>query len=246
MEKEEKKEEKFSDTIKTLVLAILIAVIIRSFWFEPFRIPSGSMYPTLRVGDFLFVSKYTYGYSKHSFPFSMIPIPGRIWYDEPKRGDIVVFKYPKDNKTDFIKRVIGLPGDKIKLEDGRLYINGEQVERTQVEDYVIFDDMTNTGVYPQYEETLPGGVKHKILEISDKMPLDSFEEVTVPENHFFMMGDNRDRSDDSRKNVGFVPKENLVGKARILFFSYGDNGDWYNPFSWGKKFRWNRFFNKIK
>ena len=236
MEKEDK--ESFADTVKT--------VLIRSFLFEPFRIPSGSMYPTLKVGDFLFVSKYTYGYSKHSFPFSIVPLSGRIWYDEPKRGDVVVFKYPKDNKTDFIKRVIGLPGDKIKVEDGILYVNGEEVKRTRIEDYTLFDDMLNTGVYPQYEEELPGGVRHNILEISDEGPLDNFAEVTVPEDHFFMMGDNRDRSDDSRQNVGFVPKENLIGKARILFFSYGDNGEWFNPFTWGRKFRWSRFFNKIK
>ena len=244
MEKEEK--ESFSDTVKTIFLAILLALVIRSFLFEPFRIPSGSMYPTLKVGDFLFVSKYTYGYSKHSFPASMMPFSGRIWYDEPKRGDVVVFKYPKDNKTDFIKRIVGLPGDKIKVEKGILYINDEPVKMTRVEDYVLSDDLTNLGVYPQYEEELPNGVKHKILDAAEDGPLDNFAEVTVPEDHFFMMGDNRDRSDDSRMNVGFVPKENLIGKARVLFFSYGDDGEWYNPFSWGKKFRWNRFFNKIK
>ena len=244
MEKENK--ESFRDTIKTVVLAIILALLIRSLLFEPFRIPSGSMYPTLKVGDFLFVSKYTYGYSKHSFPLSAIPFPGRFWYDEPKRGDVVVFKYPKDNKTDFIKRVVGLPGDKIKVEKGVLHINGEPVKLSKTEDYVLFDDMLNTGVYPQYEEELPGGVVHKILDAVENGPLDDFKEVTVPEDHFFMMGDNRDKSDDSRQNVGFVPKENLVGKARILFFSYGDNGEWYNPLSWNKKFRWNRFFNKIK
>jgi len=241
-----KKEESLSDTIKTVILAILIAVLVRSFLFEPFRIPSGSMYPTLEVGDYLFVSKYTYGYSKHSFPFSAVPFSGRIWYDEPKQGDIVVFKYPKDNSTDYIKRIIGMPGDKIKLENGRVLINGKMLEREKVEDYVITDNAENTGVYTQYIETLPNGIKHNVLEISDDAPLDNTEELVVPEGYFFMMGDNRDRSDDSRANVGFVPVENLVGKARILFFSYGDNGVWYNPLSWGKKFRWNRFFSKIK
>lgn len=244
--KEDKKEESLGDTLKTVVFAIAIAILIRSFLFEPFRIPSGSMYPTLEVGDYLFVSKYTYGYSKHSFPFSIHLFDGRIWYDEPKRGDIVVFKYPKDNSTDYIKRIIGLAGDKIKLVDGRVYVNGEILPREQIEDYVIADNANNAGVYPQYIETLPNGIKHKIVEISDNAPLDNMEEVTVPEGHFFMMGDNRDRSDDSRANVGFVPAENLVGKARVLFFSYGDNGVWYNPLSWGKKFRWNRFFSKIK
>ena len=131
------KEESFWDTIKTVFYAILIAIVIRTIWFEPFKIPSGSMYPTLYVGDYLFVSKYTYGYSKHSLPWSLPLFEGRIWEDEPERGDVVVFKYPQDNKTDFIKRVIGLPGDKIKLERGRLFINGEMVEREQVEDFTI-------------------------------------------------------------------------------------------------------------
>lgn len=243
---EEKTQGSFKDTLITLFLAALIAFFIRSFWFEPFRIPSGSMYPTLQVGDFLFVSKYTYGYSKHSFPLSSGMFEGRVWYDAPQRGDVVVFKYPQDNKTDYIKRVIGLPGDKIKIENGRLYINGEIVEREQTEDYVIFDNAANMGVYPQYIEKLPNGVEHRILEISDNAPLDNMAEVTVPEDHFFMMGDNRDRSDDSRAHVGFVPKENLVGKARILFFSYGENGLWYNPLTWNTKMRWGRFLNKIK
>ena len=131
------KEESFADTIKTIVYAILIAVVIRSLWFEPFKIPSGSMYPTLYVGDYLFVSKYTYGYSKHSFPFSLPLFDGRIGFDEPQRGDVVVFKNPQDNSTDYIKRVIGLPGDVIKLEDGRLYINGKQLERKNEEEFVI-------------------------------------------------------------------------------------------------------------
>ena len=131
------KEESFADTIKTIVYAILIAVVIRSLWFEPFKIPSGSMYPTLYVGDYLFVSKYTYGYSKHSFPFSLPLFDGRIWFDEPQRGDVVVFKNPQDNSTDYIKRVIGLPGDEIKLENGRLFINGQQLERKNEEEFVI-------------------------------------------------------------------------------------------------------------
>ena len=143
------KEESFWDTIKTIVYAILIAVFIRTFFFEPFKIPSGSMYPTLYVGDFLFVSKYTYGYSKHSLPFSMPLWEGRIYSDEPQRGDVVVFKYPEDNKKDYIKRVIGLPGDRIKLENGRLYINGLLVEREQIEDFVLRDKYGNVERYRQ-------------------------------------------------------------------------------------------------
>ena len=132
-------DESLMDTVKTLFYAIVIAILIRTFLFEPFKIPSGSMYPTLYVGDYLFVSKYTYGYSKHSLPFSMPLFEGRVWADEPNRGDVVVFKFPQDNRTDYIKRVIGLPGDRIKLENGRLYVNGELVERAEIEDFVIRD-----------------------------------------------------------------------------------------------------------
>ena len=213
------KEESLAETIKTVIYAILIAVVIRTFLYEPFKIPSGSMYPSLYVGDFLFVSKYTYGYSKHSFPFSLPLFEGRIWTDEPERGDVVVFKFPQDNRTDYIKRVIGLPGDKIKLENGRLYINGNLVEREQIDDFVLRDKYGNVERFRQYVETLPNGVKHNILEVSDSELYDDVPELTVPEGSYFMMGDNRDRSDDSRVNVGFVPFENLVGKARVLFFS---------------------------
>ena len=239
-------EESWVDTVKTLVYAILIAVLIRTFWVEPFKIPSGSMYPTLYVGDFLFVSKYTYGYSKHSFPFSMPLFDGRIWADEPKQGDVVIFKYPQDNSTDFIKRVIGLPGDKIKLEKGRLFINGKQLPREELEDFVVRDAKGNAERYHQYIETLPNGVKHKILEVSDNEMEDNVEELIVPEGHYFMMGDNRDRSDDSRVSVGFVPFENLVGRARFLFFSQNPEYDWYKPWAWPKKIRWKRLFNTIK
>ena len=240
------KDESILDTIKTIIYAIVIAILIRTFMFEPFKIPSGSMYPTLYVGDFLFVSKYTYGYSKHSLPFSMPLIKGRIWADEPARGDVVVFKFPQDNKTDFIKRIVGLPGDKIKMENGRLYINGEMVEREKIEDFVNRDNKGNAERYRQYIETLPSGVKHNILEISDKEPADNMVEVTVPQGNYFVMGDNRDRSDDSRVNVGFVPFENLVGKARIIFFSHNTDDAWYKPWAWPKKIRFSRMFNSIK
>lgn len=240
------KKESFLETVKTVCLAIFIAMIIRAFLFEPFKIPSGSMYPNLYVGDFLFVSKYSYGYSKHSFPFSLPAFEGRVWQDMPQRGDVAVFKYPKDNRTDFIKRIIGLPGDKIKMEKGRLFINGKMLPRIEMENFITRNDMGKTERYFQYEEILPNGIKHSILEISDEENVDNIAEVTVPENSFFVMGDNRDRSDDSRFNVGFVPVENLVGKARVLFFSYDtDQGAWYKPWTWGKKIRWRRLFSKI-
>ena len=241
------KDENKSDTIKTIIYAVVIAVLIRSFLFEPFKIPSGSMYPNLYVGDFLFVSKYTYGYSRHSFPFSPRLFSGRIWADEPKVGDVVVFKYPQDNRTDFIKRIIGMPGDKIKLENGRLFVNGKQLEREAKEDFVLRNNFGYAERFYHYEETLPNGKKHTILEISDDEICDNYDEVTVPEGNYFVMGDNRDRSDDSRIRVGFVPFENLVGKARFLFFSYDpQEGAWYKPWTWGKKIRWRRLFNKIK
>lgn len=240
------KEESLVDTIKTLIYAVIIAILIRTTLFEPFKIPSGSMYPTLYVGDYLFVSKYTYGYSKHSMPFSLPLFEGRIWADEPKRGDVIVFKLPQDNRTDYIKRVIGLPGDKVKLKNGRLYINGEMVEREAMDDFVIRDKNGNAERYRQYIETLPEGVTHTILEVSDNQKEDNVPELTVPQESYFVMGDNRDRSDDSRVNVGFVPFENLVGKARVLFFSHNDDGAWYKPWTWPKKVRWERLFNKIK
>ena len=240
------KEESMSETIKTIIYAILIAILIRSFLIEPFKIPSGSMYPNLYVGDFLFVSKYTYGYSRHSFPFSLPAFDGRIWATEPQYGDVVVFKFPQDNRTDFIKRVVGLPGDKIKMEKGRLYVNGKVLERSEQENFVLRNAYGATERFHQYEETLPNGKKHTILEISDEEMEDNFKEVTIPEGHLFLMGDNRDRSNDSRVSVGFVPMENLVGKARFLFFSYDPNeGAWYKPWTWGKKIRWSRIFSKI-
>ena len=219
------KEESFWDTIKTVFYAILIAIVIRTIWFEPFKIPSGSMYPTLYVGDYLFVSKYTYGYSKHSLPWSLPLFEGRIWEDEPERGDVVVFKYP--------------------LERGRLFINGEMVEREQVEDFTIRNAYGSAERYRQYIETLPNGKKHRILELSDHEAHDDFKEIVVPQGNYFMMGDNRDRSDDSRVNVGFVPAENLVGKARFLFFSHNEDEEWYKPWSWPKKIRWDRLFDSI-
>ena len=237
--------ESFVDTIKTVVYAIVIAVLIRTFLFEPFKIPSGSMYSTLYVGDYLFVSKYTYGYSKHSLPLSLPIIDGRIWASEPERGDVVVFKFPQDNKTDFIKRIVGLPGDKIKLENGRLYINGKILPREKIEDFVIRDKYGNAERYNQYVETLPNGKKHNIIEISDSENYDEMEELTVPQNSYFVMGDNRDRSDDSRVSVGFVPFENLMGKARFLFFSHNQNEPWYKLWLLPKKIRWSRLFNKI-
>jgi len=243
---ETKKKESAGETIRTVVYAVLIAVLIRSFLFEPFRIPSGSMYPTLEVGDYLFVSKYTYGYSRHSFPASLIPFEGRIWQSEPQRGDIAVFKFPGDNKTDFIKRIVGLPGDTVQVRRGRLFINDKEVARQETGKYIIDEFVIRPEEYTEYEETLPNGLKHQILEVSDFEPqIDNTTKVTVPEGHVFVMGDNRDRSDDSRVRVGFVPYENLIGKARFLFFSHNDKGAWYKPWTWPKAIRWKKIFNTL-
>lgn len=243
---EEKKVESLGETLKTVCYAIVIAGLIRTFWFEPFKIPSGSMYPTLEVGDFLFVSKYTYGYSRHSFPFSFPSFSGRIWQSLPERGDVVVFKYPSDGKTDFIKRIIGLPGDKIQVKDGRLYINGEMINREAVGKYVIREYTPFPQEFFEYNETLPNGKVHRIIEYSDEAGfVDNTPEFVVPDGHYFMMGDNRDNSNDSRKDVGMVPLDNIEGKARFLFYSHDDTGNWYNPISWITAIRWRRMFNKI-
>ena len=204
------------------------------------------MYPTLQVGDFLFVSKYTYGYSKHSFPFSFPNFEGRIWDDLPKRGDVVVFKYPGDNKTDYIKRIVGLPGDKIQVKNGRLFINGNMLDRKEVGKYTIDEYVIMPVEFNEYTETMPEGKSYNILELTDNMRgVDNTIEFEVPQNNYFMMGDNRDNSNDSRKDVGFVPFENIEGKARFLFYSHDDKAKWYNPISWFKAVRWERIFNKI-
>ncbi|MEQ8227571.1 MAG: signal peptidase I [Rhodospirillales bacterium] len=235
----------FWDTIKTVTYAILIALVVRTFAYEPFNIPSGSMLPTLLVGDYLFVSKFSYGYSKHSLPFSLPVIPGRVLEDTPERGDVVVFKLPTDNKTDFIKRIVGLPGDEIQVKGGILHINGTPVERERVEDFVSTDDFGTTRRVARFVETLPNGVKHFILEETDNDPMDNTRVYKVPEDTFFAMGDNRDRSNDSRYgDVGFIPKVNLVGRAEFLFFS--TKGSLWQPWQWPSTVRFGRIFQGIE
>ncbi len=237
----------FWETTKTVVYAVVIALFVRTFFVEPFSIPSGSMIPTLLVGDYLFVSKMSYGYSRHSLPLSIPLIKNRIFYTEPERGDVIVFKMPSDNKTDYIKRLIGLPGDKIQVREGRLYINGTMIDRQSAGEYVMRDPHGKALRFEKYIETLPEGVKHPILEISDDAPFDNTEEFTVPEDHFFMMGDNRDNSLDSRSvKVGFVPKVNLVGRAKFLFFSNDGSAAWWQIWKWPMAVRWTRLLNGIK
>jgi len=239
------------DTVKTIVYAVLIALFIRTVAYEPFNIPSGSMIPTLLVGDYLFVSKFSYGYSYHSLPLSPRIFSGRLFAEAPQRGDIAVFKLPSDNDTDYIKRVIGLPGDRIMVRQGRLYINGTVVPRDRVENYI--DESTGATV-PQFVETLPNGRKHRILEVGgDAAPLDNTQEYIVPAGHYFMMGDNRDNSADSRvlrgmdsRWVGYVPAENFVGRAEFLFFSTDGTAGWWRFWRWIPAMRFDRIFRVIE
>ncbi|MGQ0677207.1 MAG: signal peptidase I [Rhodospirillales bacterium] len=239
----------WTETLKTIVYAVLIAVVVRTVAFEPFNIPSGSMIPTLLVGDYLFVSKYSYGYSRYSLPFGLPLIPGRIFASAPERGDVVVFKLPRDNKTDYIKRIVGLPGDKIQVKSGILHVNGEPVKREPIDDLVLRDGYGNEQRFKQYMETLPGGRKHRIIELSDNQPrTDETQVYTVPAGQLFAMGDNRDNSQDSRfvNDVGYVPMENLVGRAEILFFSTDGTAYWWEFWRWLFAIRYDRLFQGIK
>lgn len=239
----------FFDFIRTIIYAVVIALAVRTVAFEPFNIPSKSMLPTLEVGDYLFVSKYSYGYSRHSLPLSLPLIPGRIFSNTPERGDVAVFKTPSDNRTDFIKRVIGLPGDKIQMKQGRLYINRNPVKRDRIENYTEITENGLSRSVTRYEQTLPTGRKHEVLEVQlDQGDLDNTGIYIVPSNHFFVMGDNRDNSQDSRitSQVGFVPRDNLVGRAEFLFFSTDGSAVWWNPVSWWTALRGNRVFKLIK
>lgn len=246
--KQGKEEGGLIETIKVVVQALLIALVIRTLLFQPFNIPSGSLIPTLLIGDYLFVSKYTYGYSKHSIPFSPPLFNGRVWAAEPKRGDIAVFKLPSDNSTDYIKRVIGLPGDRIQMIGGVLNINGVPVKRERIADYISTDAWRRPTPIIRYKETLPNGVTHEIIEREgDRGTFDDTPVFQVPPNHFFMMGDNRDNSLDSRdRSVGYVPFENFVGRAEIIFFSIEEGASAWKIWEWPYTVRWGRIFSTIK
>jgi len=237
----------FVENFKTLFYALVIAVIIRSFLIQPFYIPSSSMEPSLLVGDRLFVTKYSYGYSKHSFPFSPPIFKGRVIQNDPKRGDVVVFKTPADNRTDYIKRLVGLPGDRIQFIDSNLYINNSEVlkSRTAKNDK-IFCGKKTIDVFT-FEETLPNGKKHNSVYLKDYSFKNS-DLFLVPEDHYFFLGDNRDCSKDSRflTSVGYVHKDNLVGKAQFIFFSSDRSvGSIFSFWKWNKTLRFDRFFKKI-
>jgi signal peptidase I len=234
------------ETARTLIYAVAIALAVRTFLYEPFNIPSGSMKPTLLVGDYLFVSKFAYGYSRHSLPFSLPLIDGRIFGELPERGDVAVFKLPSDNRTDYIKRIIGLPGDRLQVQGGILYLNDEPAERVRLENFRD-DDGTSNGELARYRETLPGGRSFTVLDIMARGSLDNTQVYEVPEGHVFAMGDNRDNSLDSRvSNVGFIPIENLIGRAEIIFFSTNGSARLWEVWNWPLAIRFRRLFNLIE
>ena len=237
----------FSENIKTLIYALLIAIFIRSIFVQPFYIPSSSMEPNLLVGDRLFVTKYTYGYSKHSFPFSPPIFRGRIFFSSPRHGDVVVFKTPSDNRTDYIKRLIGLPGDKIQFIDGDVYLNDNQILKTiSSKNEDLFCGNKKISV-KTFEEKLPNGKTYK-ASYSNSFSFINSDKFIIPEDHYFFLGDNRDCSKDSRflSEVGYVHKDNLVGKAQFIFFSSDKKiASFLEFWKWHKSVRFSRTFNKI-
>ena len=240
-------KNKIVENIKTIFYALIIALIIRSFLFQPFYIPSSSMEPNLLIGDRLFVSKYSYGYSRHSLPFSPKIYNKRIFANLPKRGDVVVFKTPVDNRTDYIKRLIGLPGDTIQIVDKNLYLNAEKIKRRKTANLTNIncgDEVINTNFF---EETLPNKKKYIAVYRNDGT-MSNTDKFIVPENHYFFMGDNRDCSKDSRflTSVGYVNFNNLVGKAQLIFFSNDiKKGNFLKFWKWHQSLRFERFFKKI-
>ncbi|MDO1559982.1 signal peptidase I [Brevundimonas sp. 2R-24] len=236
---------------KTVFYALLIAMVLRTLFFQPFTIPSASMEPNLYEGDYIIVSKWSYGYSRHATPISIPGLHGRLFGGQPDRGDVVVFKLPSDNRTDYIKRVIGLPGDRIQMRDGRLYINDQPVEDTVVSRREVESIFGYSQETLQVRETLPEGRSFMTQDYGAGGDLDDTGVYVVPEGHYFMMGDNRDNSLDSRVDlrsggVDMVPAENLIGEAQIILFSWHPGASLFKPWTWLTKVRLSRFFHELK
>lgn len=253
-----KKDESFFSFLLWLVLGV---AVLRSFIISPFNIPSESMLPRLLDGDYLFATKWSYGYSKYSLPFSLPLIPGRVFARQPERGDVVIFKAPPGNDVDYIKRVIGLPGDEVQIKGGQVWLNGKPVPKLRIANFVLpvtpnthcyapeFEGSDKEGRpvcnYPQFRETLPNGKSYNVLDLG-QTPQDDTGVYLVPEGHMFLMGDNRDNSLDSRfpavegQGIGIVPQSNLVGKAAVMMFSTDGSAQWIKPWTWFTAARWSR------
>lgn len=241
-----KKSGGVGETISVIIQALLLALVIRTVLIQPFSIPSGSMRPTLLEGDYLFVTKWAYGYSRHSLPYSPNLFSGRIWGAEPARGDVAVFKYPPNPSLDYIKRVVGLPGDTLQMRDGVLHINGEPLPREMIG---LIEDVDITELSRPVEvwrETMPNGVTYDTLDLTPNSIGDNTREFQVPAGHFFMMGDNRDNSTDSRFTVGYVPYDHLVGRANIIFFSMSGGASPLEIWRWPTEVRFGRIFNMVR
>jgi signal peptidase I len=245
-EKAEKQQSALWENIKVIIQALLLAMIIRTVLFQPFTIPSGSMMPTLLVGDYIFVNNFAYGYSKYSLPFSPDIFSGRIFASEPKRGDVVVFRFPPNPDVDYIKRLVGLPGDHIQVKEGILYINGKAVPRQPDGSFTSDYKLDPGDDVPVYKEVLDNGKTYDTLDQSPVSRGDNTREFIVPEGHYFMMGDNRDNSLDSRFDVGYVPAENLVGRASVIFFSLGNDTSFREIWKWPTNMRWDRIFKVVE
>lgn len=247
---QEDAREGASEIAQIVVIALTIALVFRSLFFQPFHIPSGSMKSTLLKGDYLFVSKYAYGFSHKSFPFGVDFFDGRIFGRAPKRGDVIVFKFTRDGRTDYIKRLIGLPGDKIQMKNGVLYINDGEVPKVYDGEYFYTDGLTGEQFpVPRHRETLPNGVVHSTLDLTTSGRNDNTSIYRVPEKHYFFMGDNRDNSQDSRViggGVGFVPEENLIGRAEVIFMSVDGTARIWQIWKWPTAIRYSRIFKKIE